>query len=428
MWTRRRRWRHSLPLTAFTLITAGLQVHWKKTWHWVPLKAALALEFNCPSLPRTWLNHCRWNWTATRSLGFTTEDWLATVSSLWASFSWCMKMSAMIAPGRACSLTNHCQGRIAGADCQLLKKKLTELITLPRWMWRSLDCLLELRKWLWLSLVTETEYDILIFDALFWSLLCWLMYWSLRSRFTEDSITCTLHHAWWALFSWLQTVFITDLQVFRSLHACTGLWHWFTKSMSRGSAKIHALCPHHCALHGTVKHTHCLAQVTVQKGWLSWLRLLTVSCTGERSRIFSVWLFLFFCFFGLGGVWFDLVRFVSCTVVELGPHREHQALRSHFMSRRSACCERFSCDNVKSLRWLWKNLSHNILFSRSSKICSKRMQLQFCDCTPNSELIVFRLVWISNLDPIFHNLRNLEIYARKWDFVFVARKRPLSFE
>ena len=25
-------------------------------------------------------------------------------------------------------------------------------------------------------------------------------------------------------------------------------------------AKIHALYPHHCALHGTVKHTHCLAQ------------------------------------------------------------------------------------------------------------------------------------------------------------------------
>ena len=140
MWTRRRRWRHSLPLTAFILITAGLQVHWKKTWHWVPLKAALALEFNCPSLPRTWLNHCRWNWTATRSLGFTAEDWLATVSSLWASFSWCMKMSAMIAPGRACSLTNHCQGRIAGADCQLLKKKLIELITLhwtACWNWGS---------------------------------------------------------------------------------------------------------------------------------------------------------------------------------------------------------------------------------------------------------------------------------------------------
>ena len=25
-------------------------------------------------------------------------------------------------------------------------------------------------------------------------------------------------------------------------------------------AKIHALYPHHCVLHGTVKHTHCLAQ------------------------------------------------------------------------------------------------------------------------------------------------------------------------
>ena len=25
-------------------------------------------------------------------------------------------------------------------------------------------------------------------------------------------------------------------------------------------AKIHALYPHHCALHDTVKHTHCLAQ------------------------------------------------------------------------------------------------------------------------------------------------------------------------
>ena len=27
-----------------------------------------------------------------------------------------------------------------------------------------------------------------------------------------------------------------------------------------GSAKIHALYPHHGALHGTVKHTDCLAQ------------------------------------------------------------------------------------------------------------------------------------------------------------------------
>ena len=30
-------------------------------------------------------------------------------------------------------------------------------------------------------------------------------------------------------------------------------------------AKIHALYPHHCALQGTVKHTHCLAQVTDKK-------------------------------------------------------------------------------------------------------------------------------------------------------------------
>ena len=41
-----------------------------------------------------------------------------------------------------------------------------KLITLPRWMWRSLDCPLDLRRWLWLSLVTETEYDTVIFDAL----------------------------------------------------------------------------------------------------------------------------------------------------------------------------------------------------------------------------------------------------------------------
>ena len=123
------------------------------------------------------------------------------------------------------------------------------------------------------------------------------MHWSLGSRFTEDSITCTLHYVWWALFGWLQTVFITDLQVFRSLHACTGLWHWFTESMSRGSAKIHALYPHHCALHCTVKHTHCLAQDHCPKrlteSTLLWLGLLTVSCPGERSLIFSS---LFVCF------------------------------------------------------------------------------------------------------------------------------------
>ena len=169
---------------------------------------ALDLGSYCPSLSRNWWSHCRWNWTATRSLVCTAEDWLATASSLWISWNWCMKMWALNVPGCTCSLMRNCQRKLE-AEWQLLMEKLA----LPRSMWRSLDCLLDLRKWLWLSLVTETEYTHVIFEATVFEH-CYVDWCTEVLEVGSLKMpTCTLHHVWLTLFSWLQTVFFTDLQV-----------------------------------------------------------------------------------------------------------------------------------------------------------------------------------------------------------------------
>ena len=133
----------------------------------------------------------------------------------------------------------------------------------------------------------------MIFWCTGWTLICWLNHWSLEIRFTEDCTTCTLHHAWWALFSWLQTAFITDFFAsFRSLHVLYRLWHWSTESMSRGSAKIYMHCTHTTAHSMTLSSTLTAwlkSQIKrLTESTLDWLGLLTVSCVGERSSNFSV--------------------------------------------------------------------------------------------------------------------------------------------
>ena len=183
--------------------------------------------------------------------------WFVTAFSLWISCNWFMIMWTLTDLGKV-----WCQRELEEADCQLLKEKLIE-ITLPRWMWRSLDCPLDLRRWSWLLLVTETEYNIVIFDALFWSLLCWLMHWSLGSRVTEDCIICTLHHVWWALFSWLQTVFITALQ--GKIDHCMHVQVCDTDSLNQCQGEV--LRYMHC--------THTTAHSTVLSSILTaWLKSL----------------------------------------------------------------------------------------------------------------------------------------------------------
>ena len=124
------------------------------------------------------------------------------------SWNWCTRMWSLTVPGKAFSLMSHCQRKVE-ADWQLLKKRLA----LPRWMWRSLDCLLDLRRWLWLSLVTETEYTFVIFEATVFEH-CYVDWCTeVLEVGSLKKPTCTLHHVWLTLFSWLQTVFFTDLQV-----------------------------------------------------------------------------------------------------------------------------------------------------------------------------------------------------------------------
>ena len=200
--------KRTLTSTDCTWTTAGLLDHSNWVFSWTLRSPALDLVSYCPSLSRNWWSHCRWNWTATRSLVCTAEDWLATASSLWISWNWCMKMWALNVPGCTCSLMRNCQRKLE-ADWQLLMEKLA----LPRSMWRSLDCLLDLRKWLWLSLVTETEYTHVIFEATVFEH-CYVDWCTEVLEVGSLKMpTCTLHHVWLTLFSWLQTVFFTDLQV-----------------------------------------------------------------------------------------------------------------------------------------------------------------------------------------------------------------------
>ena len=109
---------------------------------------------------------------------------------------------------------------------------------------------------------------------------------------------------------WLHTVFCHWFCKFRLLHVLYRLWHWSTESMSRGSAKIHVLYPHHCALHDTVKHPDCLAQaglkdlaqVTDKKAdrvhtGLTWIAHCQL-CRRKILKLFSLFVCLFVCLVG----------------------------------------------------------------------------------------------------------------------------------
>ena len=248
-----------------TWTTAGLLDHSNWVFSWTLRSPALDSGSYCPSLSRNWWSHCRWNWTATRSLVCTAEDWLDTASSLWISWNWCMKMWALNVPGCTCSLMRNCQRKLE-ADWQLLMEKLA----LPRSMWRSLDCLLDLRRWLWLSLVTEIEYTHVIFEATVFE------HWSLGSRFTEEAhlhtaprLIDTVQLITDCVFHWLASI----------VDHCMHVQVCDTDSLNQCQGEVlrYMHCTHTTAhSNDTVKHTHCLAQVTDKKAdWvytgLTWI-------------------------------------------------------------------------------------------------------------------------------------------------------------
>lgn len=116
----------------------------------------------------------------------------------------------------------------------------------------------------------------------------WVLLWSKLLKSWKQ-----VHWGWHILHNALrmaitvhETVFCHWFCKFRSLYVLYRLWHWFTQSMSKGSAEIHAMYPHHCALHGIVKRFDCLAQghcvKRLSESTLDWPELLALSCTGER--------------------------------------------------------------------------------------------------------------------------------------------------
>ena len=251
--------KRTLTSTDCTWTTAGLLDHFNWVFSWTLRSPALDLASYCPSLSRNWWSHCRWNWTATRSLACTAEDWLDTASSLWISWNWCMKMWALNVPGCTCSLMRNCQRKLE-ADWQLLMEKLA----LPRSMWRSLDCLLDLRRWLWLSLVTETEYTHVIFEATVFEhcYVDWctevleagsLMGFFSAHLHTAPRLIDTVQLITDCVFHWLASM----------IDHCMHVQVCDTDSLNQCQGEVlrYMHCTHTTAhSNDTVKHTHCLAQ------------------------------------------------------------------------------------------------------------------------------------------------------------------------
>ena len=123
----------------------------------------------------------------------------------------------------------------------------------------------------------------------FWTLLCWLMYWSLGSRFTEDAhlhtaprLIDTVQLITDCVFHWLASMIDHCMHVqvcdTDSLNQCQGevLRYTTAHSMTLSSILTAWLKP---GLSTWLKSlTKRLTEST-----LVWLELLTVSCTGERS-------------------------------------------------------------------------------------------------------------------------------------------------
>ena len=248
--------KRTLTSTDCTWTTAGLLDHSNWVFSWTLRSPALDLGSYCPSLSRNWWSHCRWNWTATRSLVCTAEDWLATASSLWISWNWCMKMWALNVPGCTCSLMRKLPkktgSRLATAHGETGTAKVDVKITgLPV---GSEEVTVTITgHWDWV-------YPRDLWGNCFWTLLCWLMHWSLGSRFTEDAhlhtaprLIDTVQLITDCVFHWLASI----------VDHCMHVQVCDTDSLNQCQGEVlrYMHCTHTTAhSNDTVKHTHCLAQ------------------------------------------------------------------------------------------------------------------------------------------------------------------------
>ena len=190
---------------------AGPLGHWKKTWHWIALRAVLALAFNSLSLPERSLKHWKLSWTATSCLVFTAEDWLVTAFSLTIKFNWSMRISTLNALGRAFTLKFTVQDEIVRTDptgkvnveitgLPIGTDGVTLTITGTNWDWDwHRDLLMH-----WLSIAMLTEF---------------LKSWQQARWGIVIFNTCTLHHVWHlTVHVDYRLFFVTDFARFRSLH------------------------------------------------------------------------------------------------------------------------------------------------------------------------------------------------------------------
>ena len=297
-----------------------LDWHWRKNWsvHWLqqtvlgPLLDYWITPTGC-SVEHCGVPHWIWDPTALHCQGTdgATADGTELQQDLWFALQ-----------RTGWPLHPHCES--AGTDAWRCEHWMC-LAALVHWWgtakenwkqtgncsWRNWHCQGRCEDhwtacWIWGS---DCDYH--------WSLRLSIPTWSLRQLFLNTAMLTDALKSWKQVHWWASSAthlhtaprLIDTVQLFtdcvfsltckysRSLHACTGLWHWFTESMPRGSAKIHALYPHHCAL-----QWHCQAYSLLGSRlkpglstWLKsltkrltestlvWLELLTVSCTGERS-------------------------------------------------------------------------------------------------------------------------------------------------
>lgn len=237
------------------------------------------------SLHVNWSSHCRLSRTACNCLECTVEDFLDTTFLLWIIFNWFHLEESL-----------HWWLTATQEEEQIQEGQREDHWSPTQHWWGHTH-----HHWqppsLWLTAV------ILLWCS-DWALLCWLNYTNLESRFTEDVNTCTLHHVGQSLFmsttDCVLPLILIDFASLRSLHVLYRMWHWFTGSMSRGSATIYMHCTHTTA-HSTILSSSLTAWL--KSPWkrqteftLDWLKLLTVSCTEETSQIFAFSVVSWWCF------------------------------------------------------------------------------------------------------------------------------------
>ena len=166
----------------FTMATAGPLAHLKRTCHWTALRATGFADSLC--------EHWRLSWTGINRLEFTAED-LDTVSSLWTNFNLSMHLEGWA------NITHQEEGQV---DCTRwdwtywpdhtrVNVKMTGLpISSDEVIVAVTGCNWD---WIW-------HCDLGCWMHCLWTLLCWLMHWSLGSRFPEDKIAPLAHSAMFA--------------------------------------------------------------------------------------------------------------------------------------------------------------------------------------------------------------------------------------